>query len=247
MPSDTKVLQLDLPLMRSNEAAIEAASKTWHARLSAMPRPLTALLIGGQTKPFRFDPEVGLELLERARQVADPGSLYISTSRRTPPEVVEALKDNLPDNAKLFCWSPDNTDNPYLGLLGLADRFIVTGDSISMMVEVAKLGKPLAIFDLPVQPDLGTRIQQIMGKWLHDDKISSHAGRTRSGLGKLLFKLGLVRYSRDLTALHRFLYKKELAVPLGQPFIETGKTPDNELEQVTRRIKSLLGTLDMSK
>ena len=36
-----------------------------------------------------------------------------------------------------------------MGLLGLADGFVVTGDSISMMVEIARLGRPLAIFDLP--------------------------------------------------------------------------------------------------
>ncbi|MEE9422643.1 MAG: ELM1/GtrOC1 family putative glycosyltransferase [Gammaproteobacteria bacterium] len=242
MPNHSKVLQLDLPLMRNNEAAIETARTSWREKLSALPQPLTALLIGGQTKPFRFNVQDALGLLDKATQAAGNGSLYISTSRRTPPGVVEALKKHLPNNATLFSWSPDNTDNPYLGLLGLADRFIVTGDSISMMVEVARLGKPLAIFELPVQTDFSTRLQQTMGKWLHHDQNGIQAG-----LGKLLFKLGLVRYSRDLTALHRSLYDKQLAVPLGKPFIETGNTPANELDQVTQRILTLVATLEQEE
>ena len=36
-----------------------------------------------------------------------------------------------------------------LGLLALGSRFVVTGDSISMLVEVARLGKPLAIAPVP--------------------------------------------------------------------------------------------------
>jgi mitochondrial fission protein ELM1 len=239
MPTHPKVLQLDLPLMRNNEAAIETARTSWREKFSALPKPLTALLIGGQTKPFRFNAQDALGLLNNATQAAGNGSLYISTSRRTPPDVVKALKKHLPDNTTLYSWSPDNTDNPYLGLLGLADRFIVTGDSISMMVEVARLGKPLAIFELPVQTDWSTRIQQTMGKWLHHGQNGFQAGP-----GRLLFKLGLVRYSRDLTALHRSLYDQQLAVPLGKPFIETGNTPVYELDQVTQRILTLVATLE---
>jgi mitochondrial fission protein ELM1 len=152
--------------------------------------------------------------------------------------IYSRLKKNLPDKTTLYCWSAKNSGNPYLGLLALADRFIVTGDSISMMVEVARLGKPLAIFELPVQRDWSTRLQQILGKWLH-----AGPDNAPSGLGKSLYKLGLVRYSRDLTALHRSLYEKQLAVPLGKPFIETSMTAENELDRVTQRIHALIESL----
>ena len=44
----------------------------------------------------------------------------------------------LPDGARLHRWHPDAKpeENPYLGLLGLADGFVVTADSASMVVEV---------------------------------------------------------------------------------------------------------------
>lgn len=240
MPDDPRVLKLDLPLMRSNEAAIARAAEAWRERLAGLPRPLTALLIGGQTKPFRFDAEAALELLERARRAAGDGFLYISTSRRTPPEVVEALEAHLPPNSRLYRWSADASDNPYLALLGLADRFVVTGDSVSMMVEVARLGKPLAIYALPYRRGTAGRLQQVLGNWLHGGAPERGGDRLLLSLGKALYRLGLIRYSRDLTAIHQLLYDKGMAVPLGDPFVPPRERPADELEGVSERIRALL-------
>jgi mitochondrial fission protein ELM1 len=229
MPASQRVLRLDFPLMRSNQAAIAQAVETWRARFSTLPRPLTALMVGGQTKPFQFDAGTARELLDAAQQAAGAGFLYITTSRRTPPAVVKMLQQALPANARLYCWSADNRDNPYLALLGLADRFIVTGDSMSMLIEVARLGKPLAIFALPYQSGLGPWLQQ---------RLVAVAGAGR--LGKLLLRLGLPVSSRDLSAIHRQLYDKRLAVPLGDPFLPGGITPKDELQEVVGRIKQLI-------
>ncbi|HYQ71441.1 MAG TPA: ELM1/GtrOC1 family putative glycosyltransferase [Gammaproteobacteria bacterium] len=229
LPASRRVLPLGLPLIRSNQAAIAQAVEKWRARLSTLPRPLTALMVGGETKPFRFDAGTARELLEAAQRAAGTGFLYITTSRRTPPAVVRTLQAELPANARLYCWSADNRDNPYLALLGLADRFIVTGDSMSMMVEVARLGKPLAIFALPYQRGLGPWLQQRL------------AGAASAGSpGKLLLQLRLLGNSRDLTAIHRQLYDKRLAVPLGHAFLPGGVTPEDELQKVVGRIKQLI-------
>lgn len=228
LAENRRVLQLGLPLMRSNQAAIAQAVDAWRQRLSSLPRPLTALMVGGPTKPFRFDTDTARELLKAARQAAGEGFLYITTSRRTPPDVVKALQQELPPNARLYCWSADNRDNPYLALLGLADRFIVTGDSMSMMVEIARLGKPLAIFALPYQRGLRPWMQRLVAV--------AGAGK----LGKLLLRLRLLGNSRDLSAIHRQLYDKQLAVPLGRPFPPGGIMPEDELEKVVGRIRELI-------
>jgi hypothetical protein len=228
LPANRRVLQLGLPLMRSNHAAIAQAVDTWRPRLSPLPHPLTALMVGGPTKPFRFDADTARELLEAAQQAAGEGFLYITTSRRTPPAVVRTLQQALPANARLYCWSADNRDNPYLALLGLADRFIVTGDSMSMMIEIARLGKPLAIFALPYQRGLRPWLQRLVA--------AAGAGK----LGKLLLRLRLLGNSRDLSAIHRQLYDKRLAVPLGHAFLPGGVTPEDELEKVVGRIKQLI-------
>ena len=66
----------------------------------------------------------------------------------------------------MFHWSPEAEDNPYLGLLALADRFVATGDSISMMTEVVRLKKPLAIYPLPVRTSIFLSLQRIAAKLL---------------------------------------------------------------------------------
>jgi len=240
MPDDPKVLKLDLPLMRSNEAAIAKSSDEWRSRLADLPRPLTALLIGGQTKPYRFDADAARELLTAARKAAGDGFLYISTSRRTPPAVVETLEKNLPPDSRLYRWSPDGSDNPYLALLGLADRFIVTGDSVSMMVEVARMGKPLAIYALPYQKGIANRLQQLAGKRLHNEAPNSARSPLLPALRKVLYRLGLVRYSRDLAAIHQLLCDKGLAVPLGAEFPAAGQRPEDELQRVVEKVRETI-------
>ena len=48
--------------MRAGPAAVAAAAARWRDRLADLPRPLTALLIGGETQPFRFDRAAAQEL-----------------------------------------------------------------------------------------------------------------------------------------------------------------------------------------
>ena len=91
-----------------------------------------------------------------------------------------------------------------------------------------------------VQKGIGPRLQQLLGAWLHGEKPGSWTDSLLIGLGKLLYRLGLVRYSRDLTAVHQLLYEKQLAVPLGENFISEGRVPPDELQHVVPRIRRLL-------
>jgi mitochondrial fission protein ELM1 len=50
MPAQANVVQLDLPLLRANEEKIAAAGAAWRERLTGLPRPLTALLVGGRCR-----------------------------------------------------------------------------------------------------------------------------------------------------------------------------------------------------
>jgi hypothetical protein len=149
VPARRNVVRVGLPLMRIDARAVEEAATAWRPRLSALPRPLTALLVGGPTKPVRFDAGVARDLARRALRAATEGSLYVCTSRRTPAHVADALAAELPAGTPLYRWRPDDPDNPYRALLGLADRFVVTSDSVTMMVELVRLGRALAVYRLP--------------------------------------------------------------------------------------------------
>jgi mitochondrial fission protein ELM1 len=237
LPARGNVVHLDLPLMRADPERIGREVDTWRGRLAPLPRPLTAVLVGGPTKPFVFDAAVTRSLIELTlRSTAGEGSLYATTSRRTPEAVVSALQAHLPASAGLFAWAAEAGDNPYLALLGLADRFVVTGDSISMMVEVARLGRPLAIFPLPVGKSSTEALKRALARKLHAQAGGGLAAR----VGQSLYDLNLVGYSRDLGALHERLYAQGLAVPLGRPFPQTPGQPPDDLPRVVARIRTLV-------
>jgi mitochondrial fission protein ELM1 len=239
LPHRANVLRLDLPLMRVDEAAVAAASDAWRGRFAELARPLTALLIGGPTKPYRFDEALARDLLAQVRHLAaaEGGSLYVSTSRRTPAAVVEALAAELPPGARLYRWRPGD-DNPYHALLGLADRFVVTGDSISMMVEVARLGQPLAIFALPEQRRQ-LRLRGALGRRLA--ALDEDPARPVLGLlSDTLYRLRIAKYARDLSEIHRRLYARGLAVPLGEPFRPPQARPSDDLARAVERVRALM-------
>jgi mitochondrial fission protein ELM1 len=235
---------ISLPLMRIDAAAIEAAAEAWEPRFADLPRPLTAFLVGGPTGPFIFNDTAIRRLLATISRVLDEtnGSVYITTSRRTPPAVVEALQERLPEGARLFVWSAEASKNPYRGLLGLADGFVVTGDSISMMVEVIRLRKPLAIFPLPVgKMGAVDQLRRTFTRWLFTPPVGkSGADRLRTGLCRLLYVLRIVTHTRDFTAFHESLVRGGLAGYASDPLKPpSGKVPD-DLVLAVRRITGLM-------
>jgi len=237
---------ISLPLMRIDEDQIAQAAAEWESRFRELPRPLIAFLIGGPTGPFVFNPSTTRHLLDYIERIVRDtgGTPYITTSRRTPPDVVAALQAGLPSGARLFAWSADAADNPYRGLLGLAGGFVVTGDSISMMVEVIRLHKPLAIFPLPVS-SLGALDQsrRALTRWLFRPENGNLAGRVRRELAGMLYKLGIVTQTRDFTAFHDMLVSKGLATYAGDtlPRKPDGQVPD-DLGIAVQRIMALMAT-----
>ncbi|SLN76240.1 ELM1/GtrOC1 family putative glycosyltransferase [Oceanibacterium hippocampi] len=240
LPSADNVVHLELPLMRVDEAAIAAAAAEWAERFAALPRPITAVLVGGATKPFRFDEAAANDLLDAAFAAhGEGGTLYLTTSRRTRPEAVDALRRLLPANARLFSWGAGAAENPYRALLALADRFIVTGDSVSMMVEVVRLGRPLAIYPLPIAGGIATRARLAFGRLLHPAPDAGALGRLVAPLGQALYRIGLVGFSRDFDRFHRKLAESGVATILPAPFaVPSDRFPD-EAAMVAERIRGL--------
>ncbi|MGH6896254.1 MAG: mitochondrial fission ELM1 family protein [Geminicoccaceae bacterium] len=239
LPPGPNLVPIRLPLMRAKASDIEAAVARWRGRLAALPRPLIAILVGGPTVPFAFDVQVSERLCRLAAAIAGTGGTpYVTTSRRTPRAVVDALRAGLPEAAQLFEWTPARADNPYLALLGLADGFIVTGDSVSMMAEVARMRRPLAILELP----LG-RFGAI-DQWrrtLMRGLFAADAGRLRRLVAAGAYRARLLHATRDFRAFHRMLFDQGLAVRAGEPLLPPrGALPD-DLPRVVARINALIG------
>lgn len=237
-PRRANLMRIKYPLQRIDEVAIDMEARLWRDKFDHLPRPLTAVMVGGLTNAVRFDAATAAKLAKDLGHLVDRegGSLIVATSRRTPADVVAVLERDLPAGKILYRWTPDDAPNPYRALLGLADRFVVTSDSISMLTEIARLGRPLAIYRLPGSSWLGDGFLGVQAKRLLPGGFIHGLGRL---LGAVMGRLG-VGHHRDLTALHRLLVKDGLAVWFGEPFKLGGQRPVDEMPQVVGRIVALL-------
>ncbi|MBR6231523.1 MAG: mitochondrial fission ELM1 family protein, partial [Alphaproteobacteria bacterium] len=118
--------------------------KHWEKMLKKYPAPRISVLVGGATKDKAFTLENAADLVQTIKELK-PASLLVTTSRRTPDKIISYLKKELPE-PKFFYQFGDKTENPYFGLLSMADTLVVTGDSMSMCSECAGAGVPVVIF-----------------------------------------------------------------------------------------------------
>lgn len=131
--------------------ALLAAEKVkWSGQLASLPGPYLTVVVGGATKAKPFDVQSGRELAAGVRALHEKmgGSLLVTTSRRTPNDVVDVLLAELPEPRYFFRWR-EGAENPYLGFLALADAIVVTGDSMSMCSEACANGGAVYIFSPP--------------------------------------------------------------------------------------------------
>jgi mitochondrial fission protein ELM1 len=242
LPDLPNVMRLGLPLIKADSIGLESARGRWSASIAEMPRPLFALFVGGPTKPHVFDSSVALDLMAKASRCAAEagGSLWVTTSPRTSVEVVDTLEQSLPENGRLFRWRAKSPDNPYLALLACADRFIVTGDSVSMQVEVARLGKPLAIYPLPVHYGFVERLRRATARFAYGRKTVPFLSR----LIRAMQRFGVVKFPRDVAEIHSLLFEQGFAVPLGEPFGGVGGGVDVDLDHIVDRIRELFVRTD---
>lgn len=130
-------------------ALLQQGAERWRATFAGLPRPLIAVLIGGASKAYNLDKAAATALASQlsALQTASGCGFAITTSRRTGRENEARLRDALSGPTTYF-WDGEG-ENPYFGMLALADHIFVTADSTNMITEAAASGKPVHILDLP--------------------------------------------------------------------------------------------------
>lgn len=169
-------------------------------RAAALPRPWTAVLLGGASRPCVFDDDAAARLgaLVEAEVRAGGGSAWLLESPRTPRSATTLVEHALSVPAHVARWG--DGANPYRPLLVAADRFVVTADSASMLAEALLTGRPVTPFELPTRPDWRWRIATA---W------RTAAARAPSSLVARGFAaaldLGVVSSVRDIGLLRRAL------------------------------------------
>jgi len=118
------------------------------ARLSKLPKPRIAVLIGGSSKSHKLTHDIHKKHMQAICALAEQGmSVMLTTSRRTPDWAVEDYRTITNDLKRILVWDGKN-ENPYFAFLGAADVILVTEDSTNMLTEACATGKP--VFTLPM-------------------------------------------------------------------------------------------------
>ncbi len=239
LPERPNVLHIALPLHGVDNGKLAQAATVWSTRLAHLPRPLTAVLVGGSSGPYVFTTAAGERLGAAASRLAERsgGSLLISTSARTPEAVTDAIVKAIKVPHHMHRFARGNGDNPFLAYLALASTIIVTADSISMISEACATSKPVLLFDI----EQGRRsmraeeqVAQATGKlppphWLGRDLTST--------LFRLAMRFAPPRWSRDLRIVHRNVMANGHASWLDQPLPEVPVPMQPDLDRVAGRVR----------
>ncbi len=121
----------------------------WAPQFANLPRPQIAVLLGGSNPAYRFGADeakiLAAKLAACARKLN--GSVLATPSRRTGGTASRVMREMLA-GVPHYLWDMQG-DNPYFGLLGLADFIVATCDSVNMVSEAASTGKPVYVEMLP--------------------------------------------------------------------------------------------------
>lgn len=125
---------------------LAAARAAPDARLAGLPGPRCAIVLGGPSGAQHFTAQDLRRMSEATRAIAAQGfSVMATPSRRTPPELLAAVREGLGGSLG-FVWDGAG-DNPYASMLALADAVLVTSDSANMVGEATATGKAVHVID----------------------------------------------------------------------------------------------------
>jgi mitochondrial fission protein ELM1 len=213
-------------------APVESSPVSWPCRAAGLPHPWTVVLVGGNSRPHVLNDAAAASLANtvnaQVREVG--GSAWVLDSPRTPQSAMAIIEKSLDVSTCVSRWR--DGEKLYRPLLGLADRFIVTADSASMLTEALLTGRPVTPFNLPVKPDW---------RWRFAAAWRAAADRNPSSTVARSFEaavdLGLLSSVRDLGLLQRALEDAGVFSPSGRPL----ELAARERQATLSRVLGLLG------
>jgi hypothetical protein len=230
LPDSANVLLTRLPQIGSVDVLSETVKKDNSSLLAI-------LLVGGPTAQFAMPVSTIESVLNKTVKLLTTELLHIVTSRRTPDDVLGYLRNHLPENSLLHEWGANDETNIYADLLNDADKIVVTGDSISMLMDAATRAKPMSIAVLPYRNILA-RLQDWVNLEhnIREKPVSVFALNQIFSLAK---KLGLLRTAQYTTYLHQQLVDLDIAKLLPDGFSQGGISPPSEMSSVSEGINHL--------
>lgn len=219
LPPAPNVVELALPLVP--EPTLSASELDfWRKEFNKLPEPRIAVLVGGPSGPMQMHTSETSDLFREAEALRRRlgGSLIVVGSPRTPKDAIEGGAEALRAAFRLFGWD-SGKDNPYRAVLQIADRFVVTSDSISMIAEAVRTGKPVDVFRLPVR----YKMRLPLNRWPFSE----------------LVRLGLLETKRDVDSfVSRLIGNRHVGVLGGGDYARVPIPLDEDV--VVERVKALL-------
>ncbi len=225
VPQTRNILRVQMPFNPARGAATaEALARLQQA---ALPRPWTLLALGGTNRQYRFDDAVAMRLVQTVidRVRHHGGSLLLTTSPRTPPQIAAMLIDQpLPVPSQSYIFRRDDPHNPLAAYMQLADEIVVSGDSPSMVAECWRSGKPVL-----VQP-----LQRTLRYWWKRQRLRC--------LPDALMRSGRFAAVLDINAwLQRQAARGRIGLlGISEPQRPYDAADDDDLLRVVARIRALL-------
>ncbi|MDW8478669.1 MAG: mitochondrial fission ELM1 family protein [Xanthomonadales bacterium] len=139
------------PNVLTTLGSLHPVDEAWLARAraedpepAALPRPRTALLLGGPSRHLPWGRRDLGRLIAILRHwlERDGGSLLVALSRRSPAWAERRLRRAFPGAR----FTPEGGRNRYAAFLAWADRLVVTADSVNMLSEACATGVPVRHF-----------------------------------------------------------------------------------------------------
>ena len=227
VPDLDNVVNNELTLHSLDSKRLAQAAERWGPEFAELPPPYLTVNVGGDSGPFTFGKQAAQRLAREASGLArqQGGSLLVSTSSRTSPAAAAELERHIDVPCRVYHWREGDADNPYLGMLALAQQVVVTGDSIAMLSEACSTGKPVFIFDLG-----GMRRERPVPR---DFRLGGM-------LYALLMRFFWRRLSRDITLVHQRLVAAQRANWLGEPGTRAPLAA-SDLARTVDAVRRLLG------
>lgn len=133
---------------RITQQYLQEAKQKWQSVFADLPRPLTAVIVGGSIKGKAFPLSDVQDLCAQIKKFkhVSGGAILLTTSRRTGSAAEQIIRRELQTIPQYNYFWGDTGENPYAGFLACADNIIITADSVSMCCEATGTGKPIYLF-----------------------------------------------------------------------------------------------------
>ena len=127
---------------------LDAVRRQWEPVFKDLPRPWTAVIIGGAIKGKPWPLDNAEDLAASLRKIHDQtgGSFLLTTSWRTGEEAEKIVLRELSDIPMYtYIWG-EKKESPIMGFFACADLITATADSVSMCSESCGTGKTVLLF-----------------------------------------------------------------------------------------------------